>query len=123
MDRIGSLTALALVGILLAACSLLGAPTIPSQPSSSMPSIDSSVVTMLEKAGGEPIQVLIVCDESCDPVLSALKREGIAVTNTGSVELGSIGASINQVQLDKLKSIPGITAVEFDQDVHMFDSN
>ena len=81
--------------------------------------IDPLVSEKLESIDETSVPVLIVCDEQCPAVVLALQNEGIAVTNAESAEMGSVGASITSAQLEKLKSIPGISAVELDQEAHI----
>ena len=88
-----------------------------------MTTIDPLVFRQLESSGGKAVPVLIVCDTSCASVISALERAGITVTSTGSAEMGSIGASITSAQLERLESIPGIIAVELDQEAGIFGSD
>jgi hypothetical protein len=102
---------------------ILGIAVTNPGVATSMTMVDPLVITHLESAGGRSIPVLIVCDESCSSVVAALEREGIHVTNIAGIELGSIGASITRDQLDRMRSIPGIDAVEYDQDVGIFRSD
>jgi hypothetical protein len=98
-------------------------PNIDSQESRPMTYIDPLVVSTLETAGEASVPVLIVCEEQCQSVISALQRAGITVTNVESAEVGSIGASITSAQLDTVQSIAGISAVELDQEVETLESN
>ena len=86
-----------------------------------MTNIDSEVLRHLNQARGGSVPIIITCGDECESVVEALNRARILVTNTGSMVLGSIGASITADQLDVLKSIPAIYAVEHDKEAHILN--
>lgn len=123
MSRIQPLTAVIFVTVVFTVLSCYDRIVNNFQEPTPMTFIDPLVLREFESTDATSVSVLIVCDELCSSVVSALQREGIVVTNTGSAELGSVGASITRSQLEKLKYIPGISAVELDQKVEILESN
>lgn len=85
--------------------------------STPMASVDSELLTQLERAGNSRVPVLISCENECKPVVKSLKQAGIRITSTQSMVLGSIGAEITADQLVVVKKIPGISAIEYDSEV------
>ncbi len=108
--------------VLLLLIEMVGISMLNLGVSRPMTSVDPLVLSELARARSGSIPVLIVCAGACASVVAALEREGIPVTSVGSMELGSVGASITREQLATLRSIPGIEAVEYDQEVGIFTS-
>ena len=86
-----------------------------------MPNIDPVLMERLAQGGGKPVPVLVVCGDRCAAVTAALTQAGIKVTSTESAVLGSIGAEISPAQLETIKSIKGISAIEYDQEAEMLN--
>lgn len=78
--------------------------------------IDQEVFEKLDKAGDQPVSVIITCEDECSAVHKALRDGGINVTGTDSMILGSLAAQITKDQLPFLKTISGISAIEYDRE-------
>ena len=85
-----------------------------------MPAVDAELLKLFEQAQGKPVPVLITCQSECESVVTALKRKRIRITNTKSMILGVIGAEVTADQLEDIKSVPGISAIEHDQTATVF---
>jgi hypothetical protein len=85
--------------------------------STPMASVDSELLTQLERAGNRAVPVLISCENECKSVIKSLEQAGIRITSTQSMVLGSIGAEITADQLEIVKKIPGVSAIEYDTEV------
>ena len=82
----------------------------------SMATVDPQVTEKLKQAGDRSVPVLIVCGDACDSVRKALDKAGVKISSTESMVLGSIGAEITADQMETVKSIPGISYIEFDEE-------
>ena len=83
--------------------------------------IDQEVLGKLDKAGDQPISVIITCEDECGAVYKALRDGGIKVTGTDSMILGSLAAQITKDQLPFLKTIFRISAIEYDREAKALD--
>ena len=101
-------------GILLAVTLLIAA--ITPEEGVSMTVVDPELLRELQRAGSRPVPVLIVCQTDCEPVVKTLAERGITITSAESAVVGSVGAKITADQLGVLKGVPGISAVELDQE-------
>lgn len=85
--------------------------------------IDPELVKQLTQAKGKSVPTIIVCEDNCDSVIRAVRQKSIQITSTESSILGSIAAEINVDQLEILKGVPGISSIEFDQEVKALDNS
>lgn len=81
--------------------------------------VDPELKEILDSAGDTPVIVIISCDNECPAVIKALENAGIRITNTGSIEMGSIAAEITADQLSFLQSVAGISYIEPDREAHI----
>ena len=82
--------------------------------------VDPEILQQLERTSCKTIPVLVICNNECESVVKALEQAGIQVTNTESSIMGSIGAEITAEQLEIIKAVPGVSAIEYDQEAKTF---
>ena len=84
-----------------------------------MPTVQPLLSEKLKEAGCQPVPVLVVCEDQCQSVADALSAKGIKITRSGSMELGIIPAEIIADQLESVTSLPGVSAVEYDEEAEV----
>ena len=66
---------------------------------------------------GELMKVIVTCGERCEEVTEELRNAGISVTNIERMLVGSVDALVTHEQLQSIRTIPGVIAVEPDEEV------
>ncbi len=79
--------------------------------------VDPLLLEQLEKAENKLVPIIISCKNDCEPIIDSLKQAGIHVTSTQSAVLGSFAARIAADQIEVLETTPGISSIEYDQEV------
>ena len=102
---------------LLALVLVMGSATIAG--STSMATVQPMLLEKLKEARGQRVSVLVVCEDACQSVADALERQGIQIAREGSMDLGTIAAEITADQFEAVKSIPGISALEYDEEAEI----
>lgn len=104
-----------LISVTLAVLLMSNVELIEGSP---MVTVDSEILKQFEQTNCKIVPVIIICHDECEPIVTALKRAGIKVSSTESSILGSIGAEITADQVEIIKDLSGISAIEYDQEVN-----
>jgi len=99
----------------------LGSVSIHAREENAVPHVDAVLQDKVAQSRGSLVPVLITCEGQCEEIMKALKAAKIQITSTGSLVFGIIGAEITSEELDVLKSIKGISAIEYDEETQILN--
>jgi hypothetical protein len=83
--------------------------------------VDAEILEQFDKLSNKSVSVIITCQDRCHTVIKSLRDAGIRIKSTESMELGCIAAEITKDQLLFLRTVTGIIAIEYDQEVSAFE--
>ncbi len=86
-----------------------------------MVNIDKELLEQLNRAGGRPVPIIITCQSECESIVKDLEQAGIRIISKESIVLGTISAEITIDQIEIIREIPGVCAVEYDQEAKALD--
>lgn len=87
--------------------------------SACMIEIDPILIEKLNNPTAKNVPALVVCEDHCKSVYNKIRDLGIHVSNPDTVMLGVVSVQISKRDLDQLKSISGISSIEYDEEVNI----